>query len=202
MSAAPVIGLTGGIGSGKSTVAALLAARGARVIDTDHVAHEAYLPGTDAHRQIVETFGQGVVGAGGAIDRKALGALVFDDREKLAKLNAIVHPYVGQEVRRKLEAARADASLRGPIVLEVPLLIEVGWKRLVDRLWVVSVPRETALARTMARNDQSRAEIERRIDAQMSDAERRRHADLVIDNAGTLEALEARVEEAWRTLDV
>ena len=200
MSAAPVIGLTGGIGSGKSTVARLLAARGARVIDTDRVAHDAYLPGTDAHRQIVETFGRGVVGAGGEIDRKALGALVFDDREKLARLNAIVHPYVGQEVRRQLDVARADTSRRAPIVLEVPLLIEVGWKRMVDRLWVVSVPRETAIARTMARSKLSRAEIERRIDAQMSDAERRRHADLVIDNSGTLETLETRVEEAWRAL--
>jgi dephospho-CoA kinase len=202
MSAAPpVIGLTGGIGSGKTTVARLLAARGARVIDTDTIAHDAYRPGTDAHRRIVETFGSGVVAPDGAIDRKALGALVFGAPDQLVRLNAIVHPYVGEEVRRRMAAARADGG-RAPIVLEVPLLVEVGWKPLVDRLWVVSVPREVAIERVAARSELPRAEIERRIDAQLPDAERRRHADLVIENAGTLDALAARVEEAWRTLGI
>src|SRR5581483_302277 len=177
----------------------LLAARGARVTDTDRIAHEAYRPGTDAHRRIVETFGAAVVAPDGTIDRKALGAIVFADPAQLARLNTIVHPYVGQEVHRRLAAARAEG--RAPIVLEVPLLVEVGWQPLVDRLWVVSVPRETAVARVVARSGLPHAEVERRIDAQMPDAERRRHADLVIDNGGTLAALEARVEEAWRTLD-
>jgi dephospho-CoA kinase len=197
--AAPVIGLTGGIGSGKSTVAALLAERGARVIDTDRVGHEVYLPGTEGFRRVVEAFGPGVVAADGSIDRAALGAIVFRDPAALRRLNGIVHPLIGAETARRVAALRTE-GFAGPIVLEIPLLVEAGWRGIVDRVWVVAVSRETAVARASARSNLPRAEVERRIDAQIPDAERRRHADLVIENDGSPADLRARVEEAWRTL--
>jgi dephospho-CoA kinase len=197
--AGPVIGLTGGIGSGKSTVAALLAERGARVIDTDRIGHEVYRPGSEGFRRIVETFGRSVVAADGTIDRAALGALVFRDPEARDRLNRIVHPLIGAETLRRVAALRAE-GFAGPVVLEVPLLVEAGWRGVVDRVWVVSTSRETAIARVMGTRSMPREEAERRLDAQLPDAERRRHADLVIENDGTLDELRARVEEAWRTL--
>jgi dephospho-CoA kinase len=201
MAAAPVVGLTGGIGSGKSTVAAILAERGALVIDADRVGHDCYRPGSDGFRQIVEAFGPRVVAADGTIDRKALGAVVFADPVALARLNAIVHPLIGAEVAARVAAARAGDP-RTPIVIEAAILLEAGWRRLIDRLWVVSVRPETAIARVMAARGLARAEVERRIAAQTSDAERRRQADLVIENDGTPAELRARVEGAWRTLGV
>jgi dephospho-CoA kinase len=201
MAAAPVVGLTGGIGSGKSTVAAMLAERGALVIDADRIGHETYRPGSDGFRRVVAAFGRGIVAGDGTIDRKALGAIVFADPAALARLNAIVHPLIGAEVAARVASARADDPRR-PVVIEAAILLEAGWQRLVDRLWLVSVRPETAIVRVMASRGLARAEVERRIAAQTSDAERRRRADLVIENDGTPADLRARVEEAWRTLGV
>ena len=201
MAAAPVIGLTGGIGSGKSTVAALLAARGAVVIDADKIGHDAYRPGSDGFRRVVEGFGKGIVAADGTIYRRALGAIVFADPAALARLNAIVHPLMAIDIRDRVAGVRATGSAT-PIVIEAAILLEAGWKPLADRLWVVSVRPETAIVRVMASRGLPRAEVERRIAAQTSDAERRRQADLVIENDGTPADLAARVEEAWRTLGV
>jgi dephospho-CoA kinase len=196
----PVIGLTGGIGSGKSTVAALLAERGAHVIDADRVGHEVYRPGSEGFRRVVEAFGPGVVAADGSIDRRALGARVFADPAALARLNAIVHPLIAADIAARIAAARAAAGA-APVVIEAAVLLEAGWRALVDRLWVVSVSRETAIARVTSTRGLAREEVERRIDAQLPDAERRRAADLVIENDGTPEALRVAVERAWRTLD-
>jgi dephospho-CoA kinase len=195
----PVIGLTGGIGSGKSTVAALLAERGAYVIDADRVGHDVYRPGSEGFRRVVEAFGSGVVAPDGGIDRRALGALVFADPAALARLNAIVHPLIAAEIAARLGAARASAGA-APIVIEAAVLLEAGWRALVDRVWVVSAGRETAVRRVMAARGLAREEVERRIDAQLSEPERRQAADLVIDNDGTLDALRVAVERAWRTL--
>ena len=197
--AAPIIGLTGGIGAGKSTVAALLARRGARVIDADRIGHEAYRPGTRAYERVVEAFGRGVVAADGTIDRRALGALVFADPDARARLNAIVHPEIAADVAARIAAARGEPPA-APVVVEAAVLLEAGWRGLVDRLWVVATGREHAIARVMASRGLTRAEVERRIDAQMSDAERRRAADLVLENDGSPEALEKEVEKAWRTV--
>ena len=123
---AALIGLTGGIGSGKSTVAAILSELGASVIDADKVGHDVYLPGSEGFRLVREAFGDGVVGADGTIDRKALGARVFADPALLARLNAIVHPLIGAEIRRRIEAARAGAPTR-PIVVEAAIMLEAGW---------------------------------------------------------------------------
>jgi len=198
MANGPVIGLTGGIGSGKSTVASMLAALGAHVIDADAVGHDVYRPGTEGFRQVVAAFGDDVVGADGAIDRRRLGARVFADPRELTRLNAIVHPLIALEIRRRIADAVTAAPER-PIVVEAAIMIEAGW-RFFDRIWLVTVSRETAIARVAASRGLSRAEIERRIDAQMPEAERRKHAHLVIENDGSLDALRAQVEAAWRTL--
>jgi dephospho-CoA kinase len=194
----PVIGLTGGIGSGKSTVATMLAELGARVIDADKVGHDVYLPGTDGFRRVVDAFGPEIVASDGTIDRRRLGARVFGDPDELARLNRLVHPLIGEEIRRRMQAAFADGDGR-PIVVEAAIMLEAGW-RFFDRIWVVVVSREVAVARVAASRGLSRADVEQRIDAQISNAERRRVADVVIENDGTLAELRAQVEAAWRGL--
>lgn len=193
--AAPVIGLSGGIGSGKSTVAGILAELGAHVIDADRIGHQVYRPGTDGFRRVVEEFGPGIVGADGTIDRPALGRIVFADPAALGRLNAIVHPLIVEELARRVAAAREGEK---PIVVEAAILAEAGWRSLFDRLWVVSVRPETAIARVVASRGLIRADVERRIAAQMPDAERRRLADVVIENEGDVAGLRARVEDAWK----
>jgi dephospho-CoA kinase len=198
MAHGPIVGLTGGIGSGKSTVAAMLAELGAVVIDADKVGHDVYRPGTDGFRRVVEAFGPEVVAADGTIDRGRLGARVFADRAELARLNALVHPLIGDEIRRRMQAA-ATAHPGRAIVVEAAIMMEAGW-RFFDRIWVVVVRPETAIARVTASRGLSAAEVERRIAAQLSNAERERLADLVIHNDGTLAELRAQVEAAWRGL--
>jgi dephospho-CoA kinase len=200
MANAPVIGLTGGIGSGKSTVAAMLADLGAVVIDADKIGHEIYLPGTEGFRRVVDAFGAEMVAGDGTIDRRRLGARVFGDPAALARLNALVHPLIGDEIRRRIQSALAagDVAAR-PLVIEAAIMLEAGW-RFFDRIWVVIVDRETAIARVTSSRGLSRPEVEQRIDAQMSNAERRGRADLVIENDGTMDELRAKVEAAWREL--
>jgi dephospho-CoA kinase len=193
----PVVGLTGGIGSGKSTVAAILAELGGHVIDADKIGHEVYRPGTEGFRAVVDAFGAGVVGADGTIDRRVLGGIVFADEAARMRLNALVHPLIGREIARRIEAARGEER---PIVVEAALLLEAGWRPLIDQVWLVSVPRETAIARLIASRGLTRVEVERRLDAQVTDAARRPLADVVIDNDGSPEALRTQVESAWRTL--
>jgi dephospho-CoA kinase len=192
------IGLTGGIGSGKSTVAAMLAELGASVIDADKVGHDVYRPGNEGFRLVRDAFGADVVGADGTIDRSVLGARVFADPQALARLNALLHPLIGAAIRERLAAARA-ARPGAPVVVEAAIMLEAGWS-FFDRIWVVLVDRETAVARVIASRGLSRPEVERRIDAQIGNAERRRHADVVIENDGTLDALRAQIEAAWRTV--
>lgn len=195
--AVPIIGLTGGIGTGKSTVAEMLAARGAHVIDADKIGHEVYRPGTDGFRQVAAAFGSEIVGADGAIDRRVLGARVFADQYQLARLNTIVHPLIWAEILRQVEATRAAAPTQ-PVVVEAAIMVEAGWSALVDQVWLVTAETELAIARVMAGRGLDRAEIERRMATQMSEAERRRHATVVIENNGTRAELETRVEVAWR----
>ncbi len=196
--ARPVIGLTGGIGSGKSTVAKMLAELGADVIDTDKVGHDVYRPGTDGFRQVTAAFGPDIVAPGGAIDRRALAAKVFADPDALARLNAIVHPLIGLAVRDWLQRAQAEPATT-PIVVEAPVLMEAGW-RFFDEIWVVVVEPETAVARVTGSRDMTADEVRRRIAAQMSNAERERLADRVIRNDGDLAELRAQVEAAWRAV--
>jgi dephospho-CoA kinase len=196
--ARPVIGLTGGIGSGKSTVAAMLAALGADVVDTDKVGHEVYRRGTEGCRQVTEAFGRDVLAPDGSIDRRALAAKVFADPAALQRLNSIVHPLIGRAVRDWLLRMQAEPRTT-PIVVEAPVLMEAGWQ-FFDEVWVVIVEPETAVARVTASRDMTAAEVRSRLAAQMSNAERIRRADRVLHNDGDLHALRAEVEAAWRAV--
>src|SRR2546425_1086696 len=143
--AAPVIGLSGGIGAGKSTVAAMLAERGAHVIDADRVGHDVYRPGTAGFQQVTEAFGTRVVAPDGTIDRRALAGIVFGDPSALARLNAIAHPLIVAELGRRITAARL-ASVSRPIVVEAAILAEAGWRTLFGRLWAGTGPPGNASA--------------------------------------------------------
>jgi dephospho-CoA kinase len=194
-----IIGLTGGIGAGKSTVAGLLKERGATVIDADRVAHEVYASGTEGFDRVVQRFGRSVIGADGSIDRKALGAKVFGDAAALAELNAIIHPLVRKEVaRRVLDALTADPD--AVVVIEAALMTETGWTGGAGTLWVVVTDPEIALARLIRDRQMTEQEARVRIAAQATNDARRTHADVVIENDGTFEELERAVDEAWRSI--
>ena len=196
-----VVGLTGGIGSGKSSVASLLRALGALLIDADAIVHELQGPGSPLLGEMVREFGPGILDANGALARETLGQIVFADDEKRARLGAIVHPRVGVEMARRLEAARA----RGVplVVLDVPLLLEgrAGASGLpYEAVIVVWAPESVQLERQMRRDGRDRDESLRRIRAQMPLDEKRRLADHVIDNSGSLEDTERQVRALYRQL--
>ncbi|TFV66754.1 UNVERIFIED_ORG: dephospho-CoA kinase [Bacillus sp. AZ43] len=186
------IGLTGGIGSGKSTVSRLLAARGAVIVDADVIAREVVAPGSPGLAQVVEAFGDGVVGPDGALDRPALAAVVFADPEARRRLDGIVHPLVRARAGEIAAAAPRDAV----VVHDIPLLVETGQASLYDLVVVVEADPELRVARLVRRGltaDDARA----RIAAQASDAERRAVADVVLDNSGTPEELAEQVDRFW-----
>jgi len=193
-----VVGLTGGIGSGKSTVAALLAAKGARVIDADRLAREVVEPGTQGFAEVVARFGPGLVTPAGSLDRAALAEIVFRDPEALADLNAIVHPAVRSGIQERLTGP--GTSGQAVVVLEIPLLIESERSYGAAAVIVVDCPEDIALRRLVDRRGMDEADARRRMAAQASRAERLAAADLVIDNAGSLEELAARVERVWERL--
>ncbi|MCP5071284.1 MAG: dephospho-CoA kinase [bacterium] len=194
-----VIGLTGGIASGKSTVARLLGERGARVIDADILGHRAYEPGSGAHAAVAAAFGPDVVAADGRIDRKALGSRVFGKPEELERLTGIVWPEIHRLARNEIdEIARQEPN--AIIVLEAAVLLEAGWENLVDEIWVTIVDRKTAIARAVARGGLDEEAAGARIDSQLSNHERETRARVVIENAGDLKDLELQVDEAWQAL--
>ena len=195
-----VVGLTGGIGSGKSTVAAMLAERGAVVIDADAVAREAVAPGGPAHQPVTDRFGPGILAADGTVDRRRLAAVVFADPAERAALEAIVHPAVRAGVAERV-AAEAAAGTR-LVVVEIPLLAEspsagAGLQAVV----VVDCPEDVAVARLVARREMAEADARARIAAQASRSERLALADFVVDNAGPPEQLAAEVGRCWRWLE-
>ena len=191
-----IIGLTGGIASGKSTAAKFLGSKGASVIDCDVLGHRAYEPHTQAFREVVETFDDEVVGADGMIDRKVLGGKVFGNPEALNQLTSILWP----EIRRMAEAEiirLRDTNPDTHVVLEAAVLFEAGWEDAVDEIWVAVVDVETAVSRAMERDGADEAAIRKRIDSQLSNDERRRRADIVIDNNRNEAALRIRLETEW-----
>jgi len=194
-----VIGLVGGIGSGKSTAAAILAELGAELVNADLIGHEVYAPGKPGFDAIVAEFGPDVVGEDGRIDRKRLGALVFDDGAKLARLNAIVHPLIRAEIERRIARAREAGRARA-VVVEAAILLEAGWRSLVDQVWVVSARREEVVQRLAAQRGMEESAAQARIAKQMTDAERRASADVVIENDGSIDELRARLVGLWQTL--
>lgn len=193
-----VIGLTGGIGSGKSTVSAMLAERGAVVIDADAIVRELQQPGTPVFAAMVERFGREIVAPDGTLDRAAVADRVFGDPEALADLNAIVHPAVGAEIARRLEElAPTDAV----VVLDVPLLVESKNPYPVAGLLVVDVDPEVAVRRLVEHRGMREADVRARMARQASREERLARADHVIDNSGTLDDLARQVDEAWAWIE-
>lgn len=186
------IGLTGGIGSGKSTVAGLLAARGAVVIDADRIAREVVEPGTPGLAAVVDAFGDDILAADGSLDRPALAAVVFADPDARARLDGIVHPLVRE---RAVELA-ADAPPDAVLVNDVPLLVETGQAGSYDLVVVVEAELGTRLARLVERGVPE-ADARARIAAQATDEQRRAAADVVLDNSGTLEELADQVARLW-----
>ncbi|MDP1806140.1 MAG: dephospho-CoA kinase [Acidimicrobiales bacterium] len=196
-SAMLVVGLTGGIGSGKSTVAALLAERGAVVVDADRLAREAVAIGTEGFRAVVDRFGPDVVDGDGGLDRKALAGVVFEDPEALADLNGIVHPMVRAAIAAQVaELAGTDAV----VVLEIPLLVESGRSYGASKVIVVDCPEEAAVRRLVEGRGMDEADARRRMAAQVSRPERLAAADLVIDNSGSVADLGRQVDALWADL--
>lgn len=193
-----LVGLTGGIGSGKSTVARMLAARGAVVLDADAFARDAVAAGTPGFRAVVERFGAEVVGPQGELDRGALASIVFADDEARRALEAIVHP----EVRRRLlRAIEAHADADDILVIDSPLLVEAGQGGSVQLLVVVTAPEEAQLDRLATGRGMSERDVRARMAAQMPLEEKAAKADVVLDNGGDLLDLERQVERLWRDLE-
>ncbi|MFJ2861811.1 dephospho-CoA kinase [Kitasatospora sp. NPDC087314] len=190
------IGLTGGIGAGKSEVSRLFAAHGAVIVDSDVIAREVVAPGTDGLAAVVAEFGAQVLREDGALDRPALGAIVFADQARLQALNAIVHPLVRAR-SAELEAAAAPDAV---VVHDVPLLVENGLAPLFDLVVVVDAADEVRVDRLVRLRGMAEEEARARMAAQASRADRLAAADLVIDNGGPLEALATRIDEVWAEL--
>ncbi|AXE85169.1 dephospho-CoA kinase [Streptomyces sp. Go-475] len=190
------VGLTGGIGAGKSEVSRLLVECGAVLIDADRVAREVVAPGTPGLTAVVDAFGEEILAEDGSLDRPRLGSIVFSDPAKLATLNAIVHPLVGARSRELEEAAAEDAV----VVHDVPLLTENGLASLYDVVIVVDTSPETQLDRLLTRRGMTEEDARARMAAQATREQRREIADIVIDNDVPLEELERRVREVWAEL--
>ncbi len=193
-----VVGLTGGIGSGKSTVARMLEAHGARIVDADRIAREVVAPGSEALEAIRARFGQGVFDLDGNLDRPALGALVFADPAARRDLEAITHPRIGAVAARETEAARAAGV---PVVVyEAALIVENRLYEGLDALIVVASAPKTQVERVVERDGLSEDEAHRRLAAQLPLAEKVKVADYVVDNDGTLEETRSQVDAIWREL--
>jgi len=192
------VGLTGGIGSGKSAVADLLVVRGAVLIDADQVARDVVAPGGPAYQPLIDRFGPGIVAADGTIDRPALAAIAFADDATRLELNAITHPAIGIAM---IEARNALADTDKIVVLAIPLLTALHRETVkLDKVVVVDCPVEVALERLLSQRGFERADAEARIRAQISREERKKEADYVLDNSGDRAALEVEVDKLWEWL--
>jgi dephospho-CoA kinase len=189
-----LVGLTGGIGSGKSTVSELLAAKGAVVVDADAVVRDQQRPGTPVFDAMVERFGQGILAADGTLDRAAIAEIVFADPQALEDLNAIVHPAVGAEIAQRMEELAGTDAV---VVLDVPLLVEASGGYPLAGLIVVDVEPDIAVERLVMQRGMREEDARSRMSRQASREERRARADVVIDNRGTLADLSRQVDAVW-----
>ncbi|MBT2636083.1 dephospho-CoA kinase [Bacillus sp. ISL-26] len=193
-----VIGLTGGIASGKSTVARMLIERGITVIDADIIAKQAVEKGMPAYGQIIDSFGEDILLENGELDRRKLGSIVFTDEQKRLALNKIVHPAVRAEMmKQRDEAVSRHESF---VVLDIPLLYESKLEYLVDKVIVVTVTAETQLKRLMERNSLTEEEALSRITSQMPLADKTKRADIVIDNSGSVEKTKQQLDDILKSL--
>lgn len=193
------VGLTGGIGSGKSTVLKLFERHGAHLIDFDRLAHRVEEPGTEVWKKIVDRFGRNILNADGTIERTKLGAIVFGNAQERAALNAIVHPAVFEEWRREIKEishAKEDAV----IISDVPLLIEVGMQSLFDCVVLIYLPPDVQIERIMKRNGFGRRDAEERLAAQMPIGDKIPLCDFVIGNEGSIAETERKVDEVWNAI--
>ena len=191
------IGLTGGIGTGKSLVSNILNDLGATVVNADLLGHEAYLPGTVGFDMVVDAFGDQIVGEDGTVDRKRLGPIVFSSPQNMSKLNAIMHPLIRDMIQGQLEEYSSNGT--DVVVVEAAVLIEAGWQDLFDEVWVVTSDKETVIERLKDRNSLSREDAIARIESQMSNDERVGHSNVVISNDGTTDELADGVGQIWNT---
>ncbi len=190
-----VIGLTGGIGSGKSEVSRMLRELEAEIIDADRVGHEAYLPNTQTWKEIVAAFGEGILLPSGEVDRRKLGSIVFSDPKALARLNAIMHPRMYDMLRERVEGLASQG--KKVVVIEAAVLIEAGWTPLVDEIWVTEADEDVVVERVGKRNNLPTEEIRRRLRSQIAAGERAKQATAVIKNNKGLEELHQQVQELW-----
>jgi len=190
-----VIGLTGGIASGKSTVSEMLEAKGAAIVHADRIGHQVYEPGTPVWQEVVSAFGKEIVAADGRIDRQRLGQIVFSDPQARQRLNAITHPPIRALMAQRLAELRAEGT--AVAVLEAALLIEAGWLDLTDEVWVTVVPPQVAAQRLIERNGLSPQEAWARIQSQISNQERLKHAQAIISTDCSLEEVRRQVDELW-----
>ena len=190
-----VIGLTGGIGTGKTYVSDLLEGLGAAIVNADLLGHEVYVPQSEGWHAVIDAFGEQIVADNGEIDRRALGGIVFSDPAQLERLNAIMHPRIYALAEQRLNAlAEQGVEIA---VLEAALLIEAKWTPLVGEVWVTTSPEADIIARLGTRNNMDEATARSRINSQMPQDERVQHADVVIENSSTPEELSVKIQELW-----
>lgn len=194
-----VIGLTGGIASGKSTAAGHLKKLGAHVIDADLLGHRVYQPGTRAYAAVVDTFGSDIVDADGKIDRKILGSKVFGEPQNLERLTNIVWPEIRLMAQAEIENVRKADSAK-IIVLEAAVLFEAGWEDVVEEIWVISLNRDAAVQRAGARDGVDETAVRKRIDAQMTNSARVARGGIIIDNSGSVADLLAQLDDQWQRI--
>jgi dephospho-CoA kinase len=191
------IGVTGGIGSGKSTVTKFLEELGAPIIDADKVGHVIYAPDGPAYSEVIAAFGRGILAPDGTIDRRKLGPIVFADADALKRLNSIVHPKMFTRMHEMIGHLRANGE-RNPIVVEAAILIEANWQALFDEIWLVIASKAQVVERIERDRGLKPEQTEARIRAQLSDEERQKHSTLVITNNGTIGELREKVAQLWQ----
>jgi len=191
------IGLTGGIGTGKSEVSRILNGLGATVIDADRIGHEAYKAHSPAWQEVVDAFGERILSSTGEIDRRQLGGIVFNDSVALAKLNSIMHPKMAEIIKERIRQLQ-DQGVE-MVVVEAALLVEAGWDSMVDEIWVTYSTEEMVVERLRQRNNLSEEEIQGRLRSQMPYDKRAQHAQVVVDNSGDMDELEESVRSLWST---
>ncbi len=198
----PLVGLTGGIACGKSTVAAYLREKGCPVINADRIGHIVLNPGQTSYYQILEIFGEGILTENKEINRKALGNIIFNDKKAREQLNQITHPPIAQLIEERLLDLTSFLDSGKPVFLEAALLIESQWRSRCDQIWVVTAPKDQILQRLQLRNGLTPEQAQSRIDSQLRQEERLPYADVVLENQGLLADLMKQVDFALAQLEV